>query len=83
MNIERCFNAREGATRKDDSLPWRMMNEKVPTGPNKGMITDQEMLDGLLDDYYSLHGWDSASAVPRYETIEKLGIEDVCGDIVV
>lgn len=83
VNIERCFNAREGATRKDDSLPWRMMNEKVPTGPNKGMITDQEMLDGLLDDYYSLHGWDSASAVPRYETIEKLGIEDVCGDIVV
>ncbi len=81
VNIERCFNAREGATRKDDKLPWRMMNEEVPTGPNKGMITDQEMLDGLLDKYYALHGWDASTAIPYLETLKSLEIEDVCGDI--
>ncbi len=81
VNIERCFNAREGATRKDDRLPWRMMNEEVPTGPNKGMITDQEMLDGLLDEYYALHGWDASTAIPHLETLKSLGIEEVCGDI--
>lgn len=81
VNIERCFNAREGATRKDDRLPWRMMNEEVPTGPNKGMITDQEMLDGLLDEYYALHGWDASTAIPHLKTLKSLGIEEVCGDI--
>lgn len=81
VNIERCFNVREGATRKDDRLPWRMMNEEVPTGPNKGMITDQEMLDGLLDKYYALHGWDASTAIPNLETLKSLGIEEVCGKI--
>jgi aldehyde:ferredoxin oxidoreductase len=83
VNIERCFNVREGATRKDDNLPWRMMNEKVPSGPNKGMITDQPMLDGLLDQYYALHGWDPRTAAPLSSTLVSLGIAQVCGDAAV
>jgi aldehyde:ferredoxin oxidoreductase len=64
VTIERCFNVREGARRRDDRLPWRMMHEKVPAGANAGMVTDQAMLDKLLDQYYALHGWDVATAVP-------------------
>lgn len=81
VNIERCFNVREGARRQDDVLPWRMMNEKVPAGPNAGMITNQAMLDNLLDQYYDRHGWDRASAVPLRSTLEGLGIAEVCGDV--
>jgi len=78
VTLERCFNAREGARRKDDLLPWRMMNEPVPDGPNKGMITDQAMLDRFLDEYYALHGWDPATGIPRPETLKTLDLADVC-----
>ncbi len=78
VTLERCFNAREGARREDDVLPWRMMNEPVPDGPNKGMITDQAMLDRFLDEYYALHGWDPATGIPRPETLKALDLADVC-----
>jgi aldehyde:ferredoxin oxidoreductase len=78
VTLERCFNAREGARREDDVLPWRMMNEPVPDGPNKGMITDQAMLDRFLDEYYTLHGWDPATGIPRPETLKALDLADVC-----
>jgi aldehyde:ferredoxin oxidoreductase len=81
VTIERCFNVREGARRPDDRLPWRMMNERVPAGPNQGMITDQAMLDGLLDAYYDMHGWDPATAIPRTETLETLGLLELCGEV--
>lgn len=81
VTVERCFNVREGARRADDRLPWRMMNERVPVGPNQGMITDQEMLDELLDQYYDLHGWDRATAIPRPDTLASLGLLELCGDV--
>jgi aldehyde:ferredoxin oxidoreductase len=81
VTIERCFNVREGARRQDDFLPWRMMNEQVPSGPNAGMVTDQAMLDHLLDQYYALHGWDLPTAIPLRSTLEKLGLAELCGDV--
>jgi len=81
VTVERCFNAREGARREDDTLPWRMMNEPVPEGPNKGMITTEEMLDRFLDDYYQMHGWDPETGIPRRETLEELGLLELCGDV--
>ena len=78
VTIEKCFNVREGARRDGDRLPWRMMSEAVPDGPNKGMITDQQMLSKLLDQYYTAHGWDLETSIPRRETLEYLGLADVC-----
>jgi len=81
VTVERCFNAREGARRKDDHLPWRMMNEPVPEGPNQGMVTDREMLDRLLDQYYELHGWDPETGIPKQKTLEALSLLELCGDV--
>jgi aldehyde:ferredoxin oxidoreductase len=78
VTIERCFNVREGARRADDRLPWRMMNEPVPEGPNKGMVTGAPMLENLLDQYYTAHGWDLATGIPRQSTLQYLGLQDVC-----
>ena len=78
VTIEKCFNVREGARRDDDRLPWRMMNEPVPGGPNKGMVTDEAMLDNLLDQYYTAHGWDLGTSIPRQGTLKYLGLDDVC-----
>ena len=83
VNIERCFNIREGATTKDDALPWRMMNEKVPSGPSEGMITDRAMLDNLLGQYYAQHGWDPKTGAPLLSTLSALGLAQICGDVAV
>lgn len=81
VTLERCFNMREGATRKDDLLPWRLMHEPVSSGPNAGRLTSPEELDMMLDQYYELHGWDKATACPTPETLRTLGLEYVLADL--
>jgi aldehyde:ferredoxin oxidoreductase len=76
LTIEKCFNVREGADRRLDDLPWRMMNEPAP-GRLKGATTSREELDEMLNRYYELHEWDPKTSWPYLETLEKLGLEDV------
>ena len=59
----RRFNLREGLTRKDDTLPPRMFND--PIGPNKEFIVNRENLEIMLNEYYSLHGWDENGIPPE------------------
>jgi len=93
MNLEKAFNVREGATRKDDRLPYRIMNEVLDTRaadakdrsegaderpvPVKKLVNTREYLDQMLDEYYTLHGWDKKTGCPRYETLEMLELKDV------
>ena len=60
INLERLFNVREGVRRADDALPWRVMHEPIPDGPSAGAYCPPEELDGMLDRYYALRGWDAA-----------------------
>ena len=60
MTLEKCFNVRMGATRKDDTLPWRLMDEPTPDRPPTGKLIKEE-LDMMLDPCYDLHGWDRTS----------------------
>lgn len=73
----RIFNAREGITRDDDTMPPRFW-EPQTHGPRKGMraFESEADLQAGLDKYYQLLGWDSRG-VPTQETIEKLGISDI------
>lgn len=72
----RIFNIREGATRKDDILPPRLMNEPVPSGPAKGhkAFISKRDFEQCLDRYYELRGW-NRNGEPTSETVKKLGIE--------
>jgi len=74
--IERMFNNREGFSRKDDILPERYFKEATPVGlPRvKGIKIDREKFEKMLDEYYTLHGWDN-NGVPTENTLQKLGIE--------
>jgi aldehyde:ferredoxin oxidoreductase len=56
-------------------LPWRLLNEPVPDGPNAGYSTSQEELDRMLDEYYDMHGWDRETAQPTADTLSELGLE--------
>ena len=74
--IERMFNIREGFSRKDDTLPERYFEEATPIGlPRvKGLKIDREKFEKMLDEYYTLHGWDN-NGVPTNRILQKLGIE--------
>ena len=74
--LARLINIREGLSRKDDTLPWKVMNQPIPDdGPAKGAIVTQNELDLLLDDYYTSRGW-TLEGVPTKVTLNKLGLQD-------
>jgi len=73
-NLKRCFNVREGISRRDDRLPKRMM-EPLRTGPTKGQSVRD--LDGMLDEVYEALGWDRETGKPTREKLEELGLGDV------
>jgi aldehyde:ferredoxin oxidoreductase len=78
VTLKRCFNVREGITRKDDQLPRRFTHEPVPRGPSKGQTVD---LEPMLDEYYALYGWDVKTGIPTYNTLQTLGLEEVGKDL--
>lgn len=55
VTLTRRFNAREGATRDDDSLPSRFFAEAINDGKNA--ITPDEV-KYMVDEYYRIRGWD-------------------------
>lgn len=77
----RNFNCREGISRKDDSLPARVMKEALPSGAAKGckaFIHEQDK-ERCLDKYYGLRGW-SKDGIPKRATLQRLGIAEVFND---
>jgi aldehyde:ferredoxin oxidoreductase len=76
INLAKLINLREGLTRKDDTLPWKVMNLPVPDdGPVKGAVVTKEELTLLLDDYYQARGW-SKQGIPSKEKLQALGLEE-------
>jgi aldehyde:ferredoxin oxidoreductase len=73
-NLERLFNCREGISRKDDTLPWRVQHEPIPDGPSKGMHCPPEELSRMLDEYYDLRGW-TRDGIPTRDRLSVLGLE--------
>ena len=73
--VARMFNIREGFSRKDDTLPARLMTEPLPNGNSRGAMLSQEALDIMLDDYYSARQWD-AEGVPLPECLVRLDLKD-------
>jgi aldehyde:ferredoxin oxidoreductase len=72
-NMEKLFNLKSGLTGKDDTLPPRILNEPITSGPSKGEV---EELDKMLGEYYSLRGWGEDS-VPTKDRLKELGLEDL------
>jgi aldehyde:ferredoxin oxidoreductase len=73
--LARLINIREGLGRKDDTLPWKVMNMPIPDeGPVKGAVVTKKELDLLLDDYYTSRGW-TLEGVPTAARLKELGME--------
>ncbi len=72
--LAKLINLREGLTRNDDTLPWKVMNQPIPDdGPTKGAVVTQDELDLMLDDYYHARGW-TVEGTPPVKKLEALGL---------
>jgi len=80
FNLTRAFNAREGFTRKDDTLPKRVM-EPLTEGVLEGEAYPAEVLEGMLDLYYDYRGWDRKRGRPRREKLKELALDWVAQDL--
>jgi aldehyde:ferredoxin oxidoreductase len=69
-NLQRLFNLRAGFTKEDDTLPPRLLQEPVSTGPAAGRVWRREP---LLSEYYRIRGWDGEGR-PTEEKLAELGI---------
>lgn len=75
ITLERMIVVREGRRRKDDKLPWRIMNEKVKTREGTEYIITKEELDSMLDRYFQLRGWDKELGVPLPDKLQFLELD--------
>lgn len=75
LNMLRAFNAREGIDRKQDKLPAKFFTPLTGTGPTKGVALDTAVIEGALDEYYRLAGWDGETGNPTPETLARLGLD--------
>ena len=71
-NLVRMFNAREGLTARDDTLPERMLAERLPSGIAKGHKLTPAKLTQMLDEYYGLRGWDESTGIPTKDKLREL-----------
>jgi aldehyde:ferredoxin oxidoreductase len=74
--LAKLINTREGLTRKDDTLPWKVMNQPISDdGPVKGAVVTPAELNLMLDDYYQARGYDK-QGIPTKEKLQELGLEE-------
>jgi aldehyde:ferredoxin oxidoreductase len=74
VNLQRAFNAREGLTREQDTLPARMFEQPLQGGATDGVALDRDEFDAALDEYYRQARWDQASGNPTRPTLEGLDL---------
>ena len=75
-NLKKLFNVREGWRRPDDSLPERILSEKLPDGPGAGVGLSAEELDMMIDAYYRARGWNADGTIPA-EKLAGLGLDRI------
>ena len=77
-HLRRAFNHRIGVTRKEETLPPRLLSEPMPTGPSKGGLPD---LDEMLDEYYEYRGCDRETGYPKEAKLKELQLDFVVDEL--
>jgi len=75
-NLQRAFACREGISKKDDTLPKRLVTP-LPDGGAAGKAADLEF---QLKEYYQLRQWDE-NGIPRREKLDALGLGQAARDL--
>ena len=73
LNIARCFNVREGFTKKDDWLPERLF-QPLRSGSRKGAKISRPEFRKAISLYYQMMGWNKNTGIPSQAKLDELGI---------
>ncbi|MBN1497700.1 MAG: aldehyde ferredoxin oxidoreductase family protein [Spirochaetes bacterium] len=68
--LERWMNVREGISKKDDTLPLRLLTEGRACDAEERSVP----LETMLGKYYRSRGYDE-NGIPKKRTLKRLGIE--------
>ena len=68
FNLKRMINVGLGVSRKDDTLPERILSLQLVDGGTEGHIPDQET---MLSEYYKVRGW-SEDGIPNSGKLQDL-----------
>jgi len=68
--LKRLISCKLGTTREDDKLPKHLL-EELKSGKTEGVKLD---LEGSLETYYKIRGWDWETGWPSKEKLEELNI---------
>jgi aldehyde:ferredoxin oxidoreductase len=74
VNMQRAFNAREGFTKEQDTLPARFFDQPLQGGASDGTTVERAEWEAARDSYYRQAEWDPATGNPTRDTLEKLDL---------
>ncbi|MCI0439193.1 MAG: aldehyde:ferredoxin oxidoreductase, partial [Chloroflexi bacterium] len=74
-NLKKLFNIREGWTRADDTLPPRVLKDKLTGGVVEGVGLTKDDLDMMIRGYYRARGWTDDGLIPEAK-LRELGLEE-------
>ena len=71
-NLTRMINVRRGISRKDDTLPARILTHKRGTGFSADNLPS---LEPMLEEYYAIKGW-NGEGIPTNEKLVELDLDE-------
>lgn len=74
INMMRAYNAKEGFTKVDDSLPVKIFTP-LKGGPTDNIVLDKESHEKAKDLYYEFAGWDKETGNPSESTLRRLSLQ--------
>ena len=69
-NLKRLYNVKLGITKKDDTVPPRLLNLARTDGLAEGILPD---IDYMLSEYYRIRDWDD-QGIPKEDKIKELDL---------
>ncbi|MCK4432962.1 MAG: aldehyde ferredoxin oxidoreductase, partial [Methanomicrobia archaeon] len=70
-NLTKIFNVKNGVTRKDETIPKRIMEETLEIDEAR---IGKDTFEKMLDEYYKMRGWDE-NGIPKKEKLRELNLE--------
>ncbi len=73
FNLKRMYNVKLGISRKDDTLPPRLLIHEKESGAAGGVVPH---FPRILNDFYNYRGW-SPEGIPKATKLEELGLSHI------
>jgi len=74
INLTKIYNAREGITADQDTLPERFFTDPITVGRWSNYFIDKGKFQEMIQTYYAMMGWNEAG-IPRYSTLLSSRLE--------